>query len=431
MGQGENQQYDIHLHTVMNTPSINKHTLPNGLRIVHIKDTSTQMATMNILYNVGSKHEHPDKTGFAHLFEHLMFGGSQNIPDYDSPLQLASGTNNAYTTADYTNYYLTLPACNIETAFWLESDRMASLAFTPESLEVQRKVVMEEFKQHYITPPYGDIAHLINALAYQRHHYSWPTIGKELSHIANVSMEEVKDFFFRFYAPNNAVISIVGNIEMDEVVRLATQWFGPIPRRLTDTTSSPQEPLQTERRCLKVNRPVPGSVLYMAFHIAGMMDTRFHACDMISDILSAGRSCRLNHHLVEQQHIFTSIDAYIQPRIDTGLLFICGMPSEGVSLEEAEESVWREVDLLLRDGITDDELAKVKNKFETTRSTELLNRQKLAANLAFYENFASAERTFNETSLYLSTTRQQFMDVCSEVMKREKANVLQYEAENI
>ena len=414
----------------MQTPEINKHTLTNGLRIVHLQDSSTQMVTMNILYNIGSKHEHPDKTGFAHLFEHLMFGGSINIPDYDTPLQLASGTNNAYTTADYTNYYLTLPACNIETAFWLESDRMTDLAFTPESLEVQRKVVMEEFKQNYLAPPYGDIAHLINALAYQRHHYSWPTIGKELSHIADVRMEEVKDFFSRLYAPNNAVMSVVGNIGMDEVVRLSEQWFGPVPQRQIDRSPLPMEPMQTERRQMRVSRQVPGSVLYMAFHIAGMMDARFHACDMISDILSAGRSCRLNHHLVEERHVFSSIDAYIQPRIDTGLLFICGMPTEGVSIEEAEAAVWEEIDMLLNDGITDEELTKVKNKFVTTRSCELLNRQKLAANLAFYETFGSAERTFGETDLYLSTTRQQFMDVCGDILRRERANVLLYEAEN-
>ena len=198
---------------------LNKHTLDNGLRIVHTQDTSTQMVTLNVLYQVGSRNESEEHTGFAHLFEHLMFGGSVNIPDYDTPLQLACGDNNAFTTNDYTNYYLTVPAANVETGFWLESDRMMSLAFTPESLEVQRKVVMEEFKQHYITPPYGDISHLISAMAYKVHPYRWPTIGLKLSHIADVTMEEVKDFFFRFYAPNNAILSVVGNITMEETIR--------------------------------------------------------------------------------------------------------------------------------------------------------------------------------------------------------------------
>lgn len=405
---------------------LNKHTLANGLRIVHKRDDSTQMVTMNVLYAVGSKHEREEKTGFAHLFEHLMFGGSVNIPDYDTPLQLAGGTNNAYTTSDYTDYYLTVPSANVETGFWLESDRMMSLAFTPSSLEVQRKVVMEEFKQHYLTAPYGDISHLMSALSYTTHHYKWPTIGKCLDHIANATLDDVKDFFFRFYAPNNAILSVVGNIEIDEVVRLAEKWFGNIPHRDVDNMPLPQEPEQMEQRRQIVERDVPADVLYMSFPISGIMGNGFLACDMISDILSVGKSCRLNRHLVEENHVFTSIDAYIQPRVDTGLLYICGMPADGVSMADAEAAVWRELDFLKSEGISDDELAKVKNKYEVTRSTEMLSRQKLAEHLALYEMLGDAAWYSSELKRYLSVTKEQFMRVCRHTLKRERSNVLWY-----
>lgn len=409
---------------------LNKHTLENGLRIVHKQDDSTQMVTMNILYNVGSKHECEDKTGFAHLFEHLMFGGSKNIPDYDTPLQLAGGNNNAYTTSDFTDYYLTVPVANIETVFWLESDRMNSLAFTPQSLEVQRKVVMEEFKQRYLTPPYGDISHLMSALSYKKHHYMWPTIGKELEHIANAKMSDVKDFFYRFYAPNNAVLSIVGNISMEEVRHLAEKWFGPVPRRIIDCTPLPQEPEQTEQRRMTVERDVPANVLYISFPIPGMMQEGFHCCDMISDILSVGKSCRLNKHLVEERHIFTSLDAYIQPRVDTGLLYICGMPAESVNMSEAEAAVWEEIDALNENGIAESELEKVKNKYETTKATEMLNRQKLAENLSFYETLGNASWYADELKKYRSISKEQFMGVCRQTLKRERSNVLWYLKKN-
>ncbi len=405
---------------------LSKHTLENGLRIVHQQDTSTQMVTLNVLYQVGSRNESPEHTGFAHLFEHLMFGGSVNIPNYDEPLQLACGDNNAFTTNDYTNYYLTVPAANVEMGFWLESDRMMSLAFTPESLEVQRKVVMEEFKQHYITPPYGDISHLISALAYKVHPYRWPTIGLKLSHIADVTMDEVKDFFFRFYAPNNAILSVVGNITMEETVRLAEKWFGPVPRRQIDMTPIPQEPEQVEQRRLTVEREVSGDVLYLSFPIVGVTHPDFHCCDMISDILSAGKSCRLNHHLVEEQHLFTNIDAYVAPHIDPGQLFIAGMPAEGVSVEEAEVAVWEELDMLSDEGIGEDELEKVKNKFEANFMKERANRQKFAAQLAFYEMLGDAAWADKEVEAYRSVTREHFMQVCRKTLRREKASVLWY-----
>ena len=269
---------------------INRHILDNGLRLVHSQDESTQMVALNILYNVGARDEDPEHTGFAHLFEHLMFGGSVNIPDYDMPLQLAGGENNAWTNNDITNYYLTVPRQNVETGFWLESDRMLSLDFSERSLEVQRGVVMEEFKQRCLNQPYGDVGHLLRPLAYQTHPYQWPTIGKELSHIANATLEEVKAFFFRFYAPNNAILAVTGNISFEEAVALTEKWFASIPRREVPLRNLPQEQEQTEERRLTVERNVPLDSLFMAYHMPAHCHPDYYAFDILSDVLSNGRS---------------------------------------------------------------------------------------------------------------------------------------------
>ena len=290
---------------------INRHILDNGLRLVHSRDESTQMVALNILYNVGARDEHPEHTGFAHLFEHLMFGGSVNIPDYDMPLQLAGGENNAWTNNDITNYYLTVPRQNVETGFWLESDRMLSLDFSERSLEVQRGVVMEEFKQRCLNQPYGDVGHLLRPLAYQKHPYQWPTIGKDLSHVANATLEEVKAFFFRFYAPNNAILAVTGNISFEEAVELTEKWFGSVPRREVPVRNLPQEPEQTEERRLTVERNVPLDSLFMAYHMCDHRHPDYYVFDILSDVLSNGRSSRLNQHLVQEKQLFSSIDAYI------------------------------------------------------------------------------------------------------------------------
>lgn len=407
---------------------LNKHTLSNGLKIIHLEDRQTQMVTVNVLYKVGSRNERENQTGFAHLFEHLMFGGTPNVPDFDKHIELACGSNNAFTNTDYTNYYITLPLANVETAFWLESDRMTTLAFTPESLEVQRKVVMEEFKQNHITPPYADLHHLIQGLAYKVHPYRWPTIGLSLDHIANVQMEEVKDFFFRFYAPNNAILSVVGNISFDRVIELAGKWFGKVPAREIDNTPIPQEPEQTDMRRATVEREVPNDVVFMSFPIPRIMDRDFHCADMITDILSAGDSCRLNAHLVEEKHLFTSIDAYISAKIDAGQLLICGVPTEGVSLEEAEAAIWEEIDDLLSNGPEDDEMEMARNKFETNLMRERAQRQKLASQLAFYEMLGDANLAEKEVEDYRNIKKEHFMAVCRNVLKREKASVLYYKA---
>lgn len=405
---------------------INKLTLDNGLRLVHHEDTSTQMVALNIVYDVGARDEHPEHTGFAHLFEHLMFGGSVHIPDYDAPLQQAGGENNAWTNNDITNYYLTVPRSNVETGFWLESDRMLELAFSEQSLEVQRGVVMEEFKQRCLNQPYGDVGHLMRPLAYQVHPYRWPTIGKELSHIANATLDEVKDFFFRFYAPNNAVLAVTGNISWEETVRLTEKWFAPIPRRDVPVRQLPQEPVQTEERRLTVERNVPLDALFMAFHMCGREEEDYYAFDILSDILSNGRSSRLNRKLVQEQKLFASLDAYISGTRDAGLLQFSGKPSAGVSLEQAEAGIRRELEELKQELVGEQELEKVKNKFESTQIFGNINYLNVATNLAWYELTGQAEDIDREVEKYRSVTAEQLHTVAQRTFREENSAVLYY-----
>lgn len=405
---------------------INKLTLPNGLRLVHNEDTSTQMVTLNIVYDVGARDEHPDHTGFAHLFEHLMFGGSVHIPDYDAPLQMAGGENNAWTNNDITNYYLTIPRSNVETAFWLESDRMLELAFSEQSLEVQRGVVMEEFKQRNLNQPYGDVSHLLRPLAYRVHPYRWPTIGKDLSHIANATLDEVKAFFYRYYAPNNAVLAVTGNISWEDTVRLTEKWFAPIPRREVPLRQLPQEPVQTAERRLTVERNVPLDALFMAYHMCGRADEDYYAFDILSDILSNGRSSRLARRLVQDQKLFSSLDAYISGTRDAGLLHISGKPSPGVTLEQAEAAVRKELEELKHSLIGEQELEKVKNKFESTQIFGNINYLNVATNLAWFELTGQAEDIDREVSRYRAVTAEQLQRVAQQTFLPENCVVLYY-----
>ena len=406
--------------------NIQKHTLANGLRVVHLRDNSTQMVALNIAYDVGARDEHPDHTGFAHLFEHLMFGGSMNIPDYDHPLQLAGGENNAWTNNDVTNYYLTIPKQNVETGFWLESDRMLSLDFNTKSLDVQKGVVMEEFKQRCLNQPYGDVGHLLRSLAYTVHPYQWPTIGKELSHIANATLQEVEDFFFHFYAPNNAILVVTGNISFEDTVGLAEKWFGPIPRRDVPRRNLPVEPVQTKQRRLVVERPVPLDSLFMVFPMCDRHHPDFYAFDILSDILSNGRSSRLQQRLVKEKRIFSSIDAHISGSIDPGLFHVIGKPVTGVSLEEAEAAVWEELKALQNTAVEEAELEKVKNKFESSQIFGNINYMNVATNLAWYELLGQAEDLETEVDKYRAVTAQQLTDVACAAFREENSSILYY-----
>lgn len=377
---------------------------------------------------MGARDEDPSHTGFAHLFEHLMFGGSLHIPDYDTPVQNAGGENNAWTNNDITNYYITLPHQNVETGFWLESDRMLSLDFSPKSLEVQRQVVIEEFKQRNLNQPYGDASHLLRELAYESHPYRWPTIGKEIAHIAQATLEEVKDFFYRFYAPNNAILAVTGHISFEETIRLAEKWFGPIPARNISPRQLPAEKPQTAVRRKTVERKVPVDAIYMAFHMSNRMHPDYYVYDMITDILSNGRSSRFIQSLVQEQKLFTSIDAYISGSLDEGLLHVTGKPVEGVSLEQAEEAIWKELEKMKTVPVSEQELEKVKNRYESERIFNNINYLNVATNLAFFELTGKAEDINEEVGKYRAVTAEQIQATSARCFVPENCSILYYKA---
>ncbi len=403
-------------------------TLDNGLRVIVHEDPTVQIAVMNILYDVGSRDERPDKTGFAHLFEHLMFGGSVNIPSYDEPLQRVGGENNAFTNTDITNYYLTLPAANLETGFWLESDRMLSLSFDPKALEVQRKVVVEEFKQRYFNQPYGDVWLKLRPLAYQQHPYQWATIGKEISHIENATMEDVKDFFFTHYVPSNAILVVAGHVTLAQVKALAEKWFGPIPSGKTRQRKLASEPAQTQKRSLEVHAKVPANALYKAWHMPGRFHDDYYAIDLLSDILSRGQSSRLYQQLVKEKEIFTSISSFVMGTIDPGLLVVSGRIKDGISIEDAEHEVETILKQVVADGVATAELEKVKNQAESTLEfgeMEVMNR---AMNLAFSKLSGDANLVNEEGAKINAVTTDDIKRVAGDILKESNSSVMYYRA---
>jgi predicted Zn-dependent peptidase len=405
-------------------------TLDNGLRVIVHQDKATPMACVDVLYDVGARDEDEERTGFAHLFEHLMFGGSVNIPNYDEPLQLVGGENNAFTTNDITNYYITLPASNIETAFWLESDRMLSLAFSEKSLEVQRDVVIEEFKQRYLNQPYGDVWLMMRPLAYKVHPYKWDTIGKEIAHIENAKIEDVKDFFKRFYAPNNAILVVAGDVELEQVKALAEKYFAPIPKGIDNKRNLPKEPKQTEARTLTVEKNVPLNVIYKAFHTCNRNDKNYYSTDLISDILSQGFSARFYKTLVKEKKLFSDIHSYLTGDMDEGLFFISGKLSTGVSMEDADAAIYKELERLQNEKVTDDELQKVKNKSEATHKfgeVDILNR---TTNLAIAELMGNAELINQETEKYLAVTAEEILENAKQLFRKENSNTIYYKSKN-
>ncbi len=411
--------------------TVNKYTLSNGLRVVHWENPSTEMVALNLLYNVGARDEHPEHTGFAHLFEHLMFGGSINIPDYDTHVQQAGGENNAWTNNDITNYYITLPRQNVETGFWLESYRMLSLDFSERSLDVQRHVVIEEFKQRHLNQPYGDVGHLVRSMVYKEHPYQWPTIGKDTAHIENATLEEVKDFFFRFYAPNNAILAVTGNISFKETVMYTEKWFGPIPKRNVPTRQLPLEPKQTEERRMTVERNVPMDALYMTFHMCNRLHPDYYVHDMMSDLLSNGNSSRFIRHLIQEKQLFSNIDAYIAGSIEEGTFHINGRPAPGISLEEAEAAVWQELEAMKTEKTDLYELEKVKNHYESEQIFGNINYLNVATNLAFFELISKAEDINDEVAKYRAVGIEDIQRVASETFIRENCSVLYYKKNDI
>ncbi len=403
--------------------------LENGLKVLVHSDETTPLAAVNILYQVGARNEKPDRTGFAHLFEHLMFGGSINIPNYDQPLQLVGGENNAFTTNDITNYHITLPAENIETAFWLESDRMLSLAFTEKSLEVQRNVVIEEFRQRYLNQPYGDVWLYLRPLAYKSHPYRWATIGINESHISGATIDMVKEFFYSWYAPNNAVLVVTGNVKTEDVKNLTWKWFGDISRRELASQVIPQEPVQTETRRLVLERKVPMDALYIAFQMPGRMHSDYRTVDILSDLLGNGKSSRLFRSLVMEKKIFGDIEAYITGSIDTGLLIVEGRVNPDISFENAESAVFEIIQDLLKT-VAERELTKIKNKAESTlvfSYTDILNK---ATNLAFFEMLGDACLINKELEGYQKVSLTDLKNCIEKYLRIENASILYYKAIN-
>ena len=407
-----------------------KFVLTNGLKVIVHQDTSTPMAVMNIMYDVGARDEDPNRTGFAHLFEHLMFGGSVNIPQYDSPLQIAGGENNAYTSNDITNYYIQLPAENLETAFWLESDRMLSLAFGEKSLDVQRKVVCEEFKEHYLNKPYGDVWHKMRELTYKVHPYRWMTIGKELSHIENAKLEDVKNFFFKHYRPSNAILVVAGNVTTEKVKQLAEKWFGDIPAGERYVRNLPQEPPQTEARKLEVRAEVPLDAFYKCWHIYPRTDKRYYIADLITEVLSGGGSSRLFQSLVKEKKLFSAIECYHSGSLDAGTLVIEGKLVKGVKMEEAEKAVEAELERMRTEKVTVTELQKVKNKVESLIAFEDMSLTNRANSLALYELLGDAGQMNHELEKYNVVTAEDILNESRIIFRPENSNTLYYYSKN-
>ncbi len=405
-----------------------KFILDNGLKVIVHQDKSTPLACINILYDVGSRDENPNQTGFAHLFEHLMFGGSVNIPNYDEPLQRVGGENNAFTTNDITNYHITLPSENLETGFWLESDRMLSLAFSEKSLEVQRNVVIEEFKQRYLNQPYGDVWLLLRPIAYKVHPYLWDTIGKEISHIENAKIDDVRKFFKKFYCPNNAIMVVAGNVKFNEIKRLSEKWFGPLPKGPENKRNLPKEPQQTEARSLTVERNVPVDAIYKVYHICSRHDKEYYATDLISDILSQGNSSRLHNTLIKDKKIFSDIYAYVMGDFDKGLFVISGKLSKGITMEQADESINEELQKIKSEFVSIDELTKVKNKIEATHvfgEIDILNK---ATNLAVSELLGNPNMINEEVGKYLLVTAEQIKEQANSIFRIENCSTLYYKS---
>ena len=404
----------------------NQFVLDNGLKVFVHEDASTPMAAVNILYNVGSRDEDPARTGFAHLFEHLMFGGSKHIPSYDEPLQRVGGENNAFTSPDITNYYITLPTANLETAFWLESDRMLSLSFDQKVLDVQQKVVIEEFNQRYLSQPYGDVWLKLRPLAYQQHPYRWATIGKDISHIENATLDDVKAFFYNYYLPNNAILVVAGNVTTEQVKQLCRKWFEPIPAGNEYIRSLTAEPRQTQARFETTTADVPLNAIYKAYHMPGRFDADFQTVDLLSDLLGRSKSSRLYQQLLKDQQLFSNIGSYLTSSVEPGLFLVQGTLNEGVTLEEADAAISAVLQEVVDKTVPEAELMKVKNQAESTLAfseVELLNR---AMNLAYAANAGDPDLVNQEAAKIQAVTSNNIQTMARQILRPENSSTLYY-----
>jgi zinc protease len=404
-------------------------SLSNGLKVLFHKDTTTPMAVVNILYDVGARDESEEKTGFAHLFEHLMFGGSLNIPEFDSPLQRAGGESNAFTSNDITNYYDVLPAQNLDTALWLESDRMLSLAFTPKSLDVQRQVVIEEFKQRYLNQPYGDVWLQLRPLAYKKHPYKWATIGKDIKHIEDAKMDDVRSFFETYYHPGNAIMCIAGNFELEEIHKKVEYWFGAIPGKLKPARIIQSEPEQREYRELTLERKVPADAFYYSFKMSHRKSLEYYITDLISDALGREKSSRLYVRLKKELNLVTEINSYITGSLDEGLLMISGKLNEGVSFEEVDEEIWKLLKEFSSQLISVQELDRLNIKIRTAREFQDQGLLSRAMNLSFFELLGDAAGINEDLEVYNSITPQHLKELGQKILKKQNCSVLRIKKE--
>lgn len=403
--------------------------LSNGLTVLFHKDTTTPMAVVNTLYDVGARDEDENKTGFAHLFEHLMFGGSVNIPDFDAPLQNAGGESNAFTSNDITNYYNIIPKQNIETALWLESDRMLSLGFTEKSLEVQRNVVIEEFKQRYLNQPYGDVWLELRPLAYKKHPYRWATIGKEVKHIEEATMDDVKLFFKKYYNPGNAILCIAGNFELEEVKEMVEKWYGDIPGKLKPARILPKEPDQKEFRELTIERKVPANGFYYAFKMPERKHTDYYVVDLLSDALGRDKSSRLYNTLKKEQNLVTDINAYIMGSLDDGLLIISGKLSDEVTFEELDEALFLELKQLLETPIEANELERLLIKVRTAKEFQEQGMLNCAMNLCVFELLGDANGINEEQEIYDKISPEDLKRVAAKLFKKTNCSLLKVKSQ--
>ena len=404
------------------------HTLANGLTVVVNRDRSSKLAAVNLLYKVGARNENPARTGFAHLFEHLMFRGTREVPDFDTPVQMAAGENNAFTNNDYTDFYMTLPKDNVETALWLESDRMTGLDISPQNLEIEKRVVIEEYKQRYLNQPYGDMQMLLRALAYRVHPYRWATIGLAPEHIAEASLEEVRAFYRRYYHPSNAILSISADIDEERMIALAEKWFSAIEDTPRPADPIPQEPPQTEPRRLEVERDVPATMLTKAYHMGSRLSDDFFLGDLTTDLLAGGESSRLYQHLVKEQKLFANVNAYVSGELDPGLFVLTGQLLPGTTVEEAEEALQREVERLQTEKADPRELEKIKNKFEANTLFGEINVMNKAMNLGFYQMLGDLPLINREVAIYRSHTPEQVVEFCRRTLRPENCSTLIYRA---
>lgn len=408
---------------------LEKFVLPNGLIVIVNEDHSTPLAAMSLLYKVGSRNENENRTGFAHLFEHLMFGGSLHVDSFDEYLQNVGGDNNAFTSNDITNYYLTVPAENIETGFWLESDRMLGLRFSQKSLDVQKNVVCEEFRQRYLNQPYGDAWLLIRPEAYKVHPYKWPTIGKDISHIQDATLSDVKKFFYGFYAPNNAILAVSGNVTSEQVMNLCKKYFEPIDCRALIKSKITPEPVQTSERIIEVRKNVPYDAIYMVYHMSARNETGFYVFDIISDLLSNGRSSRLYQNLVKEKQLFSDINAYITSDLDPGLFVFSGKLMKNVSMQQAEDAIHQEINKIKNNEFSDEELDKVKNKYEANLQFANVNIMNKAMNLCYFEMLGDASLLNTEINNYITVSRQAIVSQAKLAFVPENCTKLYYYAE--